>query len=227
MSTTVHRNRPRSRKQKAIALKVQRRRSAKLFAAGTAILVALLVLAIMVTRGGTDRGSSGVETRSVTVAGGSLPGFADTDDPGVGLPIPEVKGGSFDGATIEIENNGIPKMLIFLAHWCPHCQAEVPVVQAWIEQEGFPQGVDLISIATATDPAQPNYPPSEWLESEGWMVPVLVDDPGSTVGEAFGVTSYPFFVFVDGEGDVHHRAAGELPIEAIETVLGELTPPKT
>lgn len=35
----------------------------------------------------------------------------------------------------------------------------------------MPRGIELISVATATDPAQANYPPSKWLENEGWTVP--------------------------------------------------------
>ena len=223
MSTTVPRTRPRSRKQKALALQAQRRRTIRMFAAGTAAAIALLVIAIIVGGGG-DEGSSTSETRPTTVTGGSLPSFAESDDPAIGLEIPGAEGESFEGTSVEIARNGSPKMLLFLAHWCSHCQAEVPVVQAWIEANGMPHGVELISVATATDRAQPNYPPSRWLDREGWTVPVLVDDASSTVGKAFGVTSYPFFVFVDGEGKVHHRAAGELPIEEIERVLSGLTP---
>lgn len=51
---------------------------------------------------------------------------------------------------------------------------------------------------------------------------MLVDDQGSSAGGAYGVTSYPFFVLVDDEGNVHHRA-GELSIEAIEGVVDALT----
>lgn len=222
MSTTLPRSRPRSRKQKAIALQAQRRRTARLFAVGIVAAGALLALAIFVSRGDTDTKGSNAETRTVTVTGEALPSFVETSDPGVGLQIPEAEGASFDGSGVDIALDGTPKMLVFLAHWCPHCQAEVPVIQAWIEAHGLPHGIELISVATATDRAQPNYPPSKWLESEGWTVPVLVDDADSTVGKAFGVTSYPFFVFVDGDGKVHHRAAGELPIEEIESVLAAL-----
>jgi hypothetical protein len=69
----------------------------------------------------------------------------------------------------------------------------------------------------------PNYPPSAWLEREGWTSPVVVDDRASTVGATFGVTGYPYFVFVDGNGRVAHRASGELPISYIEERIVDLT----
>ena len=74
-----------------------------------------------------------------------------------------------------IAADGRPKILLFLAHWCPHCQREVPIVQGWLDAGGLPQNVDLISIATSIDPARPNYPPEAWLTREGWEPTVLVD----------------------------------------------------
>jgi hypothetical protein len=67
---------------------------------------------------------------------------------------------------------------------------------------------------------RPNYPPSEWLESEGWTPPVLLDDTEYAVGDVFGLTAFPFWVFVNADGTVAGRLTGALPAEAI-TQLAE------
>lgn len=51
---------------------------------------------------------------------------------------------------------------------------------------GFPDSVDIYLVATSYSPSQPNWPPSAWLEREGWTIAVIVDDPQSTAYEAFG-----------------------------------------
>ena len=52
---------------------------------------------------------------------------------------------------------------MFLAHWCPHCQAEMPRLVA-LAKAGKLDGVDVTGVATGTNPGYPNYPPSAWLK---------------------------------------------------------------
>lgn len=210
-----------SRRARVAQREAQRRRSQRFFVGGIILLVGLFALVVLMTRSETASESPIAQTRAVEIEGDALPPLAE-DDSAVGMQIPSVSGRSFSGEQIEIGPGGGPKVLMFLAHWCPHCQAEVTTISSWITSEGLPEGVELISIATATDPAQPNYPPSEWLEREGWTVPVLVDDQRSSAGVRFGVNSYPFFVFVDADGNVHSRASGEIAIPELERVIEEL-----
>ena len=112
-------------------------------------------------------------------------------------------------------------VLLFLAHWCSHCQAEVPVLQDWVDAGNAPDDVDIISIATAIDPAYPNYPPEAWLEREGWTLPVIVDRPGS-VATAYGLSAFPFWVFVDADGKVTGRMTGELSMADLETIIDSI-----
>ena len=166
-------------------------------------------------------GSSGVADAPV-VTGTPLPKYdANVADPAVGQPVPTVQGSDFAGQPVSIANDGKPKVLMFLAHWCVHCQAEVPVVQAWLNGGGAPDGVELISVATGTDASLPNYPPEEWLAREGWTVPVIVDR-GGPVAKAYGLSAYPFWVFVNADGTVKGRTTGELPIADLETIIASL-----
>lgn len=212
---------PNSKRGRTMAREAQRRRTRWFWVGAVAVVVALFAAAVFFG-GGQDSSATKVEqTRPISASGDALPPLMDPDD-AVGMKSPEIAGESFSGEAVSITSDGTPKMIIFLAHWCPHCQAEVPKLQSWIDQSGFPEGVDVVSVVTSTDPNQPNYPPSEWLTREGWTVPVVVDDASSSGAERFGVNGYPFFVFVDREGRVQHRASGELAVEHIEEILATL-----
>jgi thiol-disulfide isomerase/thioredoxin len=167
-------------------------------------------------------GSSGTVT-APAISGESLPRFENPNgDAAVGLPVPEVSGTDFTGRPVAIKADGRPKVVIFLAHWCPHCQAEVPIVQTWVSAGGVPQGVDLVSVATGIDPNRPNYPPDAWLRREGWTVPVIVD-PTNSAASAYGLSAYPFWVFIGPDGKVVARAVGEMTIPDLETEIGRMT----
>lgn len=212
------------------------RRPLVIIAAVAAVVIAALVAALVVgggddgdgdtTTGGAegDAGAS-LDDAAVTVTGDTLPALPEggDDDPAVGTPMPTLAGTALDGTSLTIPTTGRPTLIVFLAHWCPHCQAEVPVVQDWVDGGGLPAGVDLVSVSTAIDPRRPNYPPGEWLEREGWTAPVLVDGQDQAAAAA-GLTAFPFFVAVDADGNVVARESGELTdsqLTEVATLLGE------
>ena len=123
-----------------------------------------------------------------------------------GETAPTVIGQDFDGNEVRIENDGRAKAIVLLAHWCAHCQNEVPAVQAWLDSGGGVEGVDMYSVATAMDSNRDNFPPSEWLDREGWTVPVIRDDSNNSVHTAYGSGGFPFWVFVNSDGTVAFRA---------------------
>jgi cytochrome c biogenesis protein CcmG/thiol:disulfide interchange protein DsbE len=163
--------------------------------------------------GGTVVPSGDLNFGTVDVTGTPLPlrpKTATETDTALGETIPTVTGQQFDGSAISITPGGKPKVIMFVAHWCPHCQAEVPRIQEWLDNGGMPSDVDLYTVATGTDKSRPNYPPGKWLRGQGWSVPTMVDDEESTAGSAFGLSAYPFFVVVDSAGNVVTRTSGEL-----------------
>jgi len=167
---------------------------------------------------------AGTIVADVEIVGDALPSYARVgSDPALGTMIPEVHGSSFEGTASTIAHDGRAKAIVFLAHWCSHCRAEVPAIQGWLADGGrIPRGVDLISVSTFVDDRRENYPPDAWLEREGWTAPVLVDDADSSVATAFGLDGTPFWVFVDAEGRVVLRASGEIGVSALEQVLATL-----
>jgi len=196
-----------------------RRRLPILWIAVGAVLV-LLAVAVVISAGGGDETD---EFGSPTVSGDPLPDFVpDAADPALGTPIPEVSGADFSGDPVSITRDGRPKAIVFLAHWCSHCQAEVPAIQAWLDDNEVPGDVEIVSVATGTDPARPNYPPSSWLDDEGWTPPVIVDDEGFAVGNAYGLSAFPYWVYVDSDGNVVGRTSGETSVEAFASILEQL-----
>ncbi len=163
-----------------------------------------------------------LEPGKVTVSGTPLPVLVDgLTDPAVGMPAPEIHGFDFAGNPVVVSNDGSSKAILFLAHWCPHCQEEVPRVQEWLDGGGGVGDVEIVSVATSINPNLPNFPPEDWLEREGWE-PLVIVDVEDRVFNAYGGSGFPFWVFVDGGGRVVRRSAGELDIPLLEAYLGEL-----
>jgi thiol-disulfide isomerase/thioredoxin len=200
-----------------------------------AVVVALVVAALagdgngddngdVVTGGGNGGGESGGDaatTGTVAVSGTALPLFEGGDDAAIGMTLPTLTGVDQQGAPMTIGDSGRPTMIVYVAHWCPHCQREVPVIQQWVDDGGLPNGVDLVTVSTAIDPNRPNYPPDRWLAEEGWTSPVLVDADDSAA-QAAGLSAYPFFVAIDSEGNVVVRASGELSTQELDAVASML-----
>ncbi len=150
------------------------------------------------------------ETMPVVVVGSVLSGLPESGaDPMLGTPAPTVSGQSFGGAPLSLGGTSGPQVIVFVAHWCPHCQREVPQLARWATG-GTRSGVAVRAVATATTKDRPNYPPSAWLEKEGWTIPTLADDDKSSAATAFGLPAFPYFVAINGAGNVALRMSGEL-----------------
>ncbi|MEA2011343.1 MAG: TlpA disulfide reductase family protein [Actinomycetota bacterium] len=185
-------------------------------------VVAVLAVVAVVFAGNTEPGSEYGEPQ-IQGQLSQMPPNVAVDTSATGQPAPIVIGADFDGNEVRIENDGRAKAIVLLAHWCPHCQNEVPEVQAWLESGGGVDGVDLYSVATSMNSSRDNYPSSEWLDREGWTVPVVVDDKDNSVYLAYGAGGFPFWVFLNSDGTVAARAAGRLGIDQIEQFMNGLS----
>ncbi|HEX6419387.1 MAG TPA: TlpA disulfide reductase family protein [Acidimicrobiales bacterium] len=208
------------------------RRPLAVAAAVVAVVLAALIAALVAGSSGDDDAAtsdrSGEAPAAVpddtpaTAAGSPLPALPQAGgDPAVGAAMPVLSGTTLDGDSITVPTPGRPTMIVYLAHWCPHCRAEVPVVQRWVDEGGLPEGVDLVAVSTAADERRPNYPPAAWLAGEGWTAPTLVDGDGAAA-TASGVSAFPFFVAVDGEGTVVARTSGELGADRLDALAAGL-----
>jgi thiol-disulfide isomerase/thioredoxin len=114
---------------------------------------------------------------------------------------------------------GHPTVVAFVAHWCPHCQAEVPRLQQWRTDGSVSTAVDWATVSTSVEPSGPNYPPSAWLDRVGWTAPVLADSTDATAGQAWGLQSFPYLVAVRADGTVAARGVGELTLDQVRTLV--------
>ncbi len=136
-----------------------------------------------------------------------------TLDPAVGQPMPPIR--LTDGAALTVET---PTLFVFVAHWCPHCSAEIPVLQQAIDA-GTLAGVHVVLVSTAADIDQAQQ--AAWLAEHGWTGDVLYDTssgdraPG-LMASYFGATGFPYLVMVDG--NVAGRAVGEQPVADLVTL---------
>ena len=176
--------------------------------AGAVVLVLGLAIAIGVTLS-SEPVAAGLPEGEISVVGDSLPQYAGENDDNValGLAAPTFSAPDQNSEIFQLEKNGNSKALLFLAHWCPHCQREVPVVQRFIDSNGVPPGIDVIAVATSIDRGRDNYPPQEWLQREGWSE-TQIYDLDREIGEAYGLNAFPYWVFLDKDLNVLARRTG-------------------
>ena len=215
-----------------------------------AVVVVLIAIVAVVAAGGDDDGTGDTSGTSATGGtGGTAPADAidplsatvtvtgdplvlfegDPDaDPAVGTPAPGLRGTDYAGeATVVTPGEDGPMLLVFLAHWCPHCNDEIPVLNEWRDAGGVPEDLRIVGVSTAGSPDRPNYPPGEWLTEMDWQWEVLADGPfdGSAPPaalEAYGVSAYPFFTLIDADGNVAARGSGEPSIEELQALVARV-----
>jgi len=217
-------NKPNTRQKQTTSKRVAEARGAGsgsngLLIGGAVVIVVVLALlvAVFVGRGGDDDVII-ANAPPVTVTGDYLPVLPESgSDPAVGMTMPTMKGDDLQGNDLTIGPSGNPQMLVYLAHWCPHCQAEVPVLVEWMKNGGNGD-VEVRGVTTGIDSNKPNYPPTTWLNDAGWTAPTLID-PTGIAAEASGLSSYPYFIFLDDKGNVTSRTSGELTTAQIEEHL--------
>ena len=183
---------------------------------------------------GTSGGSSDTTTDTVvTVPGGVQPAEYQkvSSTGGMLAPLPEsgadtetgksvavLKGYDLQGRPISIDPAGEGKatMVVFLAHWCPHCNREIPVLNKWRESGEVPTGLRVVGITTGSKADQANWPPSKWMTAMKWPFEVMADSEAQEAARAYGVGGYPFMAFVGANGKITARTSGEIPVEQLQ-----------
>ena len=162
------------------------------------------------------------QNRPVEVTGAPLPGL-DTSaevDPAIGTAMPVIVGAGFDGRPITIggSTDG-PTMYVFLAHWCPHCNDEIPELIDLNNRDGIPEGMNVVGVSTGVDESAPNYPPSDWIVNKDWpsQWPVMADSADSESFVVNGGGGFPYLMIVDADGNVLARASGTKSADDLAT----------
>ena len=204
---------------------------------GNLKVVLYIVLVVVGIAGAVSLGTAGGSTKTTTNSGVTVPGgvaaaeFQDVsvageqlalapesgEDPAVGKAAPTLTGYDLAGRPVTVDpgSDGKATMVVFLAHWCPHCNYEIPVLNEWKAKGLMPPNLRVVGVTTASRQDQANWPPSKWLVAKKWTFDQFADSEKQEAAAAYGVGGYPFLVFIDAAGNVTSRASGEIPVEDI------------
>ena len=218
----------------------------KFIAIGVAAAIAAIIAVVLVVGGGNSSSSTTTSTTGnsseatqpvngdavaaaeyqlVQAQGEMLLALEDPDnDPARGKIAPVLNGFSFDGAPLTVAPTGKPMLVVFLAHWCSHCNAEVPRLIEWKNSGTMPADMEVFGVSTGARDDAPNWPPSQWVVDKGWPWPVMADSEDQNAALAFGVSGYPGMILLDGNGKVLARRSGEASIEELKAWTQELLP---
>jgi thiol-disulfide isomerase/thioredoxin len=156
-----------------------------------------------------------------------VPKAAETINPStalkVGAKAPEFtassNAGPFDLAAVST-----PVFLEVFATWCPHCQHEVPVVDAiakeyagrvaFVGVTGSPYGIDGSSPENQADL-------DGWVQKLGVTYPVAFD-PTLTVAGQYLQGGYPTIVVIGTDKTVRYISSGEIAPPTLEAALNHV-----
>jgi len=211
----------------------------KFIAGGVAAAIAAIVAVVLVVGGGSSSSSTTTSTitsnsgdvvaaaefQPVEAEGEMLLALEDPDnDPARGKIAPVVNGFGFDGAPLTIAPTGKPMLVVFLAHWCPHCNAEIPRLIEWKDSGAMPADLGVVGVSTGARDDAPNWPPSQWVIDKAWPWPVMADNEDQNAALAYGVSGYPGLILLNGDGKVLARRSGEAGIDELKAWAQEFLP---
>lgn len=128
---------------------------------------------------------------------------------------------------------GHPIVLEFFAIWCPHCQAEAPVI-ARVTKQYAARGVQVWSILAnpygrsyessgGTDLRLADKSDLTWFARKYDVRHPQLVDPKFTVVNEYGASAYPGLYVIDGTGRIVYSGSGErsypLLARSIDTAL--------
>jgi thiol-disulfide isomerase/thioredoxin len=171
--------------------------------------IAVVVIAAVVAVALANRVPQAAQTpnpqASSLVVGSKAPEFSVTSN-----------AGPFDLASV-----GTPVFLEVFASWCPHCQREVPVVDAlakkyagkvaFIGVSGSPYGIDGSSPENQADIDQ-------WIDKLGVTYPIAFD-PQLKVANQYLQGGYPTIVMIGADKTVKYVNSGEIQPAVLQKAL--------
>lgn len=177
-----------------------------------AVVAVAAVVGASLLSGGQDDGGASTAAPAGSVSIERAPG----PQLEIGERVPAFTGPGLGGGTVSWRDvAGSPAVLVVWASWCPHCQAELPVLVPATQAR---EGVELISVTTAVG-LNPGPTPEGLLTAEGLSLTTAVDDEAGSLMSGLGVASFPTVYYVGADGRVRSVTVGESPQGAIEANL--------
>jgi thiol-disulfide isomerase/thioredoxin len=185
------------------------------------VLVPLLVLAAIVGAAVLVRGCGSATDAEPSPPGSVTIQASSGGQPlSTGEPVPAFTAPSLDGGTLAWQEfTGRPAVLMVWASWCPHCQAELPVLDAVATD--FPD-VRVATVVTAVG-ERPGPSPQQFVDRARVDLPVAVDDSAGTLARGLGVQALPTVQLVGADGRVLHTIYGEIGPDALRAAFQALS----
>ncbi len=185
-----------------------------------AALVAGAAIAAALWFGLREREGGGVATSGVPIERAQLLDTPAAPDSSVGVDIGAVARDftamSPDGATLRLSDlRGRPVAVNFWATWCTSCFAELPLLRDLQARMGGRGAFEVVAVNTG-EGVDDVLPFLQQLDAPDFRV---VMDPTAAVADAYGVYGLPLTVFVDADGVVRARYAGQLDEELAERYI--------
>jgi thiol-disulfide isomerase/thioredoxin len=190
----------------------QRRHRIALYWIPAVVVLAVAIVAVFVTVGGKQ----GTSAAKPTIAGPSLSAPLSAGSTIPNFEAPALNGG---GAVSWRSYRGEPTVLEVWAPWCPHCQAEAPVLVRLAHE--FP-AVKVVTVATAVG-LNPGPTPQEFVRQFGYTFPVGLDDRNGTIASGLGVRGFPLIYYVGSDGKVVSVQEGEAPEQQMRASFAALS----
>ncbi len=148
---------------------------------------------------------------------------------GFGVPQHQIDAPAFsaenlNGDMVSLNSQrGKVVLLNLWATWCPPCRAEMPSMETLynkLKDENF----TILAIATPTPPRETREKIVNFIETNGYTFPVLIDD-SQEISYQYGSGSIPTSWIIDAEGKIVARFVGgmewasDLMLEIFEELI--------
>lgn len=131
-----------------------------------------------------------------------------------GMLAPDFELTSLTGETVKLsELKGKKVMINFWASWCPPCKKEMPEIQSFYENK---QENEIILAINATQTEVKPQDPIDYINSNGYTFPVLMDTEGIVTDHYYKIVSIPTTYFIDSTGRISKSKVGPLTYEEIK-----------
>ncbi len=183
------------------------------------LVVGIIVFAIIASSRSASNSSSAIGQLNPTH--GLL--ATGTTAPAIG-PLPAAQGGTY---TLE-QYKGKVVVLEFFAPWCPHCQAEAPMLNQ-LQQNNADKGVQVLSVSAS--PYGRNYEQGDTspisMSDMQWYVttfhlnyPALFDQ-SLKAANAYGVQAYPTIYVINAHGVITYAGSGEISYDGLQQQINQ------
>ena len=186
----------------------RRRRLSIIGGAITAVVIAVIIVVAFALNSGTSTAAA------ITANDTKLnPGAPLT----VGTTAPNFNLATINGKHYQLSAlRGHPVLLEFFAVWCPHCQAEAPILNT-LDKTYASKGLQTLSILASPydrnhDATGSTKPVTKgditWFQNTFNVAHPMLIDPNFTTVNKYGANSYPTIYILDKNGVIRYTNGG-------------------